>query len=409
MISRLTGLAHAASLQHEITTSQLEKRPLSVMKAAYSARPVWVDTKLPLNEQHQTCLDARPSCYLSFPSLCSFRWLAICLLSCLCVSTLARAEERGILASIRDRGHVICGTANDEVGFSEVSSDGKWSGLYIDLCKAIGVAVLDDPEAAKFVPLVGTQRFRALADGKIDVLARNTAWTTSRDLQGNVRFAGPLFYDGKSFLIRKSSGILSALELSGADICLIEGGLTETSVSRYFSTRGMQFNLKKSETWTGVLENYNKENCLVLAADSVQLSFLRNSLPNKNAHSLLPEVFDVDAFGPYVQAKDESWRQAVAWIIHALVIADEQGVTRDNVERLKASADNRLSSVLVIAEAARNRFGFVESWFSKLIGSIGSYSEVFDRNLGSNSRVGLSRGPNKPVSQGGLLRAPALR
>ena len=379
------------------------------MKASYFARPVWVNAKLHFDDQRQVSGDTQPRRALSCFRASSLCWLAVYLVSCLCGPTIARSEERGILASIRDRGHVICGTANDEVGFSEISSDGQWSGLYIDLCKAIGVAVLDDPEATKFVPLVGTQRFRALADGKIDVLARNTAWTTSGDLQGDVRFAGPLFYDGKGFLIRKSGGILSALELSGADICLIEGGLTETSVSRYFSRRGMQFNLKKSETWTGVLENYNKESCLVLAADSVQLSFLRNSLPNKNAHSLLPEIFDVDAFGPYVRANDEGWRQAVAWIIHALVIADEQGVTRDNIEKIKASTDNRRSSILAIAEAARNRFGFVENWFSKLISTIGNYGEVFDRNLGGESRIGLSRGPNRPVSKGGLLRAPALR
>jgi len=321
----------------------------------------------------------------------------------------AFAAEADVHERIRDRGHVVCGTANDEMGFSSVSSDGEWSGLYIDLCQAIAIAVLGDDRAVKFVPLVGTRMFGSLRDGKIDVLARNTAWTASRDLQANVSFAGTFFYDGKSFLIRKSSGILSALELSGADACLIEGSLTEASVRRYFSKRGMKFNSKPSETWTEVLENYKKRTCLVLAADSVQLSILRNSLDDKDEHSLLPEKFEIDAFGPYVSSKDDDWRKAVAWIIHALVMAEEQNITRNNISDMQKSVGKNKRSIFAIAEVVGKQMGFVENWFVKMIEATGHYGEVFERNLGKGSAINLNRGPNRPVSLGGLLRAPALR
>ncbi|MEM9359504.1 MAG: transporter substrate-binding domain-containing protein [Pseudomonadota bacterium] len=336
-------------------------------------------------------------------------WLAILVWTCVLSQNSALAGQTDVMAVIRDRGHLVCGGANDEIGLSSVTSNGSWTGIYSDLCRALAIAIVDDPKAVRFVPLAGTQRFRALADGQVDILARNTAWTASRELREDVSFAGTFFFDGKRFLIRRSSGILSALELSGVDACLLAGSLTEASVAHYFSKRGMKFNPKKSETWTEVLENYKKQNCLVLAADSVQLSILRNSLADKEHHSLLPELFDIDAFGPYVSGQDPKWRQAVRWIINALVLAEEHGINKKNVAELKQSSADASSSMFAVADAVGKQLGFVEGWFWKLIQHVGNYGEVFERNLGRGSSIGLTRGPNRPASMGGLLRAPALR
>ncbi len=338
-------------------------------------------------------------------------WLVLVLVSMCFLDGPSRAlaGQPDTVERVRERGHLVCGTANDEMGFSSVSSDGEWSGLYIDLCRAIATAVLGDAQAVKFIPLVGPAMFRSLADGKIDVLARNTAWTASRVLQYDVSFAGTFFFDGKGFLIRKSSGILSALELSGADVCLIEKSLTEASVQRYFSRRGMRFNAKQSETWTDVLENYKNRTCLVLAADSAQLSILRNSLADKDQHSLLPELFEADAFGPYVARKDDAWRAAVEWIIHAFVWAEQQNLSRSTIAEAQEETGSNRRPIFSIADAAGRQFGFVDNWLVQLISKLGHYGEVFERNLGKESAIGLNRGPNRPASVGGLLRAPALR
>ena len=329
--------------------------------------------------------------------------------TCVLSQNSVSAAQTDMMAVIRDRGHLVCGGANDEVGLSSVTSNGSWTGIYSDLCRALAIAIFGDPKAVRFVPLAGTQRFRALAEGQIDILARNTAWTASRELREDVSFAGTFFYDGKRFLIRKSSGILSALELSGVDACLIAGSLTEASVERYFSKRGMKFNPKKSETWTEVLENYKQQTCLVLAADSVQLSILRNSLADKDHHSLLPEMFDVDAFGPYVPGRDPKWRKVVRWVIDTLVLAEEHGITQKSAAKLKQSSDRAAGAMLAIADAAGKQLGLVEGWFQKVIQTVGNYGEVFERNLGRGSSIGLTRGPNRPASMGGLLQTPALR
>ncbi|MEM8977241.1 MAG: transporter substrate-binding domain-containing protein [Pseudomonadota bacterium] len=388
---------------------------MTLKNAGLSAGAVMLVSQL-LRNDGSTGLIGTPIVNIKLSVIDSFRtacagllWYGVLVLTCLLPQVPALAAQTDTMAVIRDRGHLVCGGANDEIGLSSVTSGGNWTGIYSDLCRALAIAIFDDPKAVRFVPLAGTQRFRALADGQIDILARNSARTASRELREDVSFAGAFFYDGKRFLIRKSSGILSALELSGADACLIAGSLTEASVAHYFSKRGMKFHPKTSETWTEALENYKKQTCLVLAADTVQLSLLRSSLEDKEDHSLLPEMFDVDAFGPYVPGQDPRWRKAVRWIIDALVLAEEHGITQENVVKLNRSSQNASGTMLGIAEAAGKQLGFVEGWFQKLIQKVGNYGEVFERNLGRGSSIGLARGPNRPASMGGSLQVPALR
>ena len=315
-----------------------------------------------------------------------------------------------MLESVRARGHLICGTGQNETGFAALSGPSQWRGLYIDLCRGIAAAALGDSEAVKFIPLAGAARFQAVRDREIDVLARATAWTLQRDAQKALSFVTAYYHGGKGFMIARSSGVTSALELSGATVCLVAGGLTEASVRGFFSRRGMKFMTSVSETWSDAMKRYLDGQCIVLAADISQLAIERSKLDEPEQHILLPEAFGFDVFGPVVRAGDPE-------LVRDRALGDIRAHSRRRARChlgfgrgcCEEGPIPDVKQFFAAAASASSFLGLDEKWLEKLIGQVGNYAEIYERHLGEKSGVDLPRGRNALVGNGGAFAAPAFR
>ena len=336
---------------------------------------------------------------------------ALCLLVAIALidTRPAAAGKSGILEAVRERGHVVCGTGQNESGFSVQHGAAGWQGLFVDLCRAVASAVFGKRDAVKFRPLAGAERFQAVAKREVDLLSRSTAWTLTRDAQSDVQFVSSFFYDGKGFLISKSAGVTSALELSGARVCLVSGGLTEASVRSYFMRRDMKFSMIVSETWSDAMKRYLSEQCIVLAADVSRLAIERSKLDDRDGHILLPEIFSFDAFGPVVHANDSRWFKVVRWVIFALLRAEELDLDGKSIAGAAKSDDPEVSGFLRAAAAASTELGLPEAWLVKIIREVGNYADIYERHFGEESGVGLKRGRNGLMINGGAFSTPAFR
>ena len=336
---------------------------------------------------------------------------ALCLLSALMLVDVrpAGAGKDGILDAVRQRGHLICGTGQNEVGFSMQHGAAGWRGLFVDLCRAVASAVLGNRDAVRFRPLAGAERFQAVAKREVDLLSRSTAWTLSRDSRAEVQFVTAFFHDGQGFMIAKSAGVTSALELSGARVCMVSGGLTETSVKAFFMRRGMKFSTIVSETWSDAMKRYIAGQCIVLAADVSRLAIERSKLQDPGAHILLPEIFSYDAFGPVVHSADPRWFKIVRWVIFALLRAEQLDLDGNSIRAAAASADPQVSGFARAAAAASDELNLPENWLINVITEIGNYADIYERHFGEVSGVGLKRGRNALVIDGGAFSTPAFR
>ncbi|MGI9423713.1 MAG: amino acid ABC transporter substrate-binding protein [Hyphomicrobiaceae bacterium] len=322
---------------------------------------------------------------------------------------IAHTGGGSTLSQVRQRGHIVCGTAKDEIGFSEFRRGIGWSGLFVDLCRAVAVAVLGEKRSVRFRPLTGSERFNAVAERQVDVLTRATAWTLSGEASANVRFVGPFFYDGKGFLIRKNSGLSSALELSGAHVCVMAGSLTEAHIQRFFERRDMGFTKVTAGTWTDLIAHYRDGRCVVLAADVAQLAIQRRSMQRPDEHVLLPETVSHDVFGPVVAASGDRWFKIVRWVMFALIHAERIGLTSTNVTTTQVLQRAEVRSFVETANVASEQLGLSEHWLSRMIRQVGNYGEIFERCLGKMSGIRLPRGRNALAQDGGLLAAPSFR
>ncbi len=345
--------------------------------------------------------------------LCSLLSVSIVVLGLAAVSassSLAGGAQGGkTIDLVRQRGHLICGTSRNEIGFSATSKTGKWAGIYVDLCRALAAAVLGDANAVKYRPLSAQARYSAVANGEVDVLSRGTAWTLSRDTEKGVVFVGPFFHDGTGFLIRRSSRITSVLELSGASICFVSGGLVEATVGAFFNRRDMKFVAVGTETWAEAAAKFDGGRCLVLAADQGRLAVERSQFVAPESYVILPEMASADVFGPVVRADDVQWLKVVRWVVFALIAADDLGVDAAAVSEANRSPDEAVRRFATAAIAGANALGLADDWLVKVIGGVGHYGEIFDRHLGAARGVKLKRGRNQPISRGGALFAPAFR
>jgi general L-amino acid transport system substrate-binding protein len=339
----------------------------------------------------------------------SFQTLGLQILCLLVLSGAYASEPTSRLSLIKERGHLICGTSQSETGFSAVTADGRWSGIYIDLCRALAGAVLGDTQAVKFRPLAGPARFKAVAGGEVDVLARGTAWTLSRDSESGVQFAAPFFYDGTAFMIQRSNRITSALELSGASICFVSGGLTEKNVSVFFDVRGMKFTAAATDTWSAAAATFDAGRCQVLAADRGRLAVERSRLSAPDNYVILPELASNDVFGPVVASNDPVWAKIVRWVVFGLIGAEDLGVDAGNVAGMPGADDPRVRQMAKAAQSGGRALGLADGGLVAVIQGVGNYGEIFERSLGSAAGIGLERGRNQPPGKGGMLFSPAFR
>jgi len=313
------------------------------------------------------------------------------------------------LKTVKERGSLSCGVSQGLPGFSTPDDKGNWTGLDVDVCRAIAAAVLNDPAKVKFVPLSAKDRFTALQSGEIDVLSRNTTWTLSRDTSLGVNFTGVTYYDGQGFLIRKSLKVNSALELNGASICVQTGTTNEQNVSDYFNGNHMKYELIAFGTADETVKAYESGRCDVFTSDISQLYSIRLKLSAPGDHAVLPEVISKEPLGPLVRHGDDQWFDIVKWTLFAMINAEELGVTQKNVDEMAKSSKPDLKRMLGTEGNLGEQLGLTKDWVVRIVKAVGNYGESFDRNVGAGSNLGISRGLNQLWNKGGIQYAPPIR
>jgi general L-amino acid transport system substrate-binding protein len=332
--------------------------------------------------------------------------LALIMFIGLCTSAPAIAST---LESVRAEGVVKCGVNASLPGFGVEDEAGNWSGFDVDYCRAIAAAVFGDPAKVAFVSTTASDRFRQLQSGAIDVLIRNTTWTMSRDTSLNLAFAGVNYYDGQGFMVRRSLGVTSALELSKATVCVQTETTTELNLADYFQARGMQYTLISRPTVEEATAAYGLEECTAYTADATALYAIRLTMSNPQDHILLPQIISKEPLGPTVRQGDEQWLNIVKWTHFALLNAEEYGVTSDNVDQMRNSTNANVRRLLGVEGEFGKALGLSEDWAYNVIRHLGNYGQVFDRNLGFGSPLGIARGLNALWIDGGLQYAPPVR
>ncbi len=314
-----------------------------------------------------------------------------------------------VLEAVRAREHLVCGVGDGPKGYSTVDAEGIWSGISVDFCRALAVAVLGNKDAVKFRPVLKTERFSALLDGEIDVLSRNVAMTSSHDTALGIRFPGVLVFDGQGFMVRKSQGVASALELSGARICVMGETADAQGIGDYFSALRMPFELSKFDKWQDAVDAYTNKSCQVLSADVSALGLARQQSADPSEHMILPEIAARQLVGPAVKQGDEDWFSVVRWTIYALVAAEELGITSANVDAMKGSTGAEVRRFLGVDSDFGRRLGLSADWTQRMIKQVGNYGEIFERHLGLKSPLKLERQLNNLATKGGLHYAPSFR
>jgi general L-amino acid transport system substrate-binding protein len=313
------------------------------------------------------------------------------------------------LDDVKAKGFVQCGVSQGLPGFSNPDSAGNWTGLDVDLCRAVAAAVFGDDTKVKFTPLSAKERFTALQSGEVDVLSRNTTWTMSRDTQLGLNFAGVNYYDGQGFMVRKDLGIKSALELSGASVCTNTGTTTELNIADYFRANKMEYEVVAFEKADEVVAAYDAGRCDVFTTDRSGLAAERLKLAKPDDHMVLPEIISKEPLGPVVRQGDDQWFNIVKWTHYAMINAEEMGVSKANIAEKMADANPDLKRLLGTEGEFGTALGLGNDWAANIIKLVGNYGEVFEANVGENTPLKLSRGTNDLWSRGGLQYAPPIR
>jgi len=320
------------------------------------------------------------------------------------------ASAQQTLENVKAAGTLKCGVSTGLVGFSAPDANGVWEGFDVAVCRAVAAAVLGDSNAVDFVPTTGQTRFTALSSGEIDMLARNTTWTFSRDVDLKFTFAGVNYYDGQGFMVRKDLGVGSATELDGATVCIQTGTTTELNLADYFSANNMSYEPVPIETNAEAQQQYLAGACDVYTTDASGLAATRATFEDADAHMVLPEIISKEPLGPLVRQGDDNWADIVMWTLNALVAAEEYGVTSANLEQMASGTNNPEINRLLGNEGDLGAmFGLDAEWARRAIAVSGNYGEIFAANIGEGTPIALSRGLNAQWTQGGLLYSPPFR
>ena len=325
----------------------------------------------------------------------------------LAVASVARA---GTLEDVQARGVLNCVVSTGVAGFAYPDDAGEWHGFDVDFCRATAAAVLGDPKAIKAVTSTGKTRFTLLNAGEGDVLWRNTTITFSRDVGVKLRFHGVNYYDGQGFMVPKSLGVSSAKELDGASVCIQTGTTTELNLADYFHSNGMKYEAVTIETNDEARQNYLAGRCDVYTTDASGLAATRSTFTDPDNHVVLPEIISKEPLGPATRHGDDQWSDIVTWVLNATVTAEEKGVTSANVDEMKAnSKDPEVLRLLGVEGNQGSELGLSADWAYNIIKSVGNYGEIFERNIGVNTPIGLARGLNALWTDGGLQYSPPFR
>lgn len=322
----------------------------------------------------------------------------------------AGVAAAGTLDDVKARGKLNCGVTTGVPGFAEPDANGVWQGFDVAVCRAVAAAVLGDSTAVEFIPTTGKTRFTALASGEIDMLARNTTWTFSRDVDLKFDFVGINYYDGQGFMIPKALGVSSAKDLDGATVCIQTGTTTELNLADFFRANKISYEPVPIETGAEAVQQYLAGACDVYTTDASALAAQRANFATPEDHVLLPEIISKEPLGPLVRHGDNEWGDLVRWTLNALITAEELGVTSQNAEELSAGTDNPEINRLLGSEGTLGEMlGLDATWAKRAILAGGNYGEVFARNIGSDTPIGLARGLNAQWTEGGLIYSPPFR
>src|SRR5690349_10819855 len=320
-----------------------------------------------------------------------------------------QAASAQTLAAIKSRGELICGANGTLAGFGLPDPQGNWTGFDVDFCRAIAAAIFNDPTKVKFIPLTAKDRFTALQSGEVDVLARNTTWTSSRDTQLGLNFAAINYFDGQGFMVRKQLKVNSALELGDAAVCVQQGTTTELNLADYFRANKMTLNTVTFATATEAVKAYDAGRCDAYTTDASGLAGELLRLANVNDHVILPEIISKEPLGPAVRHGDDQWFDVVKWTHFAMVNAEELGVTKANVDDQLKSDNPDVKRLLGTEGKHGEGLGLTNDWAVRIIKHVGNYGEAFERNVGQGSPLKIARGLNALWNKGGLQYAPPVR
>lgn len=331
-------------------------------------------------------------------------------LAALSAALVVATAQAGTLDDVKKRGEVVCGAIQGGLaGFSLPDKDNNWTGLDADFCRAVASAVFGDKSKSKFVPLSAKERFTALQTGEIDVLPRITTKTMSRDTQLGIHFVGVLYYDGQGFMVRKDLGVKDAKELGGAAVCTDTGTTTELNINDFFKSNNLEYKPVIFEKKDEVISAYDAGRCDVISTDISGLEGYKVKLKNPADHVVLPNVISKEPLAPAVRQGDDQWLNLVSWTRNCLINAEELGVTSKNVDEMKKSTNPSIKRLLGVEGSFGKGIGLDENWCVNIVKNVGNYGEMYDRNLGPNGKITISRGLNNLWNNGGIQFAAPIR
>lgn len=315
----------------------------------------------------------------------------------------------GTLDDVKASGFVRCGVSGGLIGFAQPDDKGSWNGIDVDFCRALAAAIFDDPTKVKFLPLTAKDRFTALQSKEVDLLSRNTTWTSSRDSQLGFNFAGVVYYDAQGFMIRKSAKVSSALELSNTTVCTQSGTTTQLNLADYFRSNNMKYEAVVFNTADEVVKAYESGRCDVFTTDVSQIYAERLRLSKPDEHMILPELISKEPLGPLVRHGDDQWFDIVKWVLFAMINAEEYDITQKNLDQRLKSERPDVRRLLGVEGNYGQQLGLTNDWVVRIVKHVGNYGEIFDRNVGANSRLKIERGLNRLYTKGGIQYAPPVR
>jgi general L-amino acid transport system substrate-binding protein len=321
----------------------------------------------------------------------------------------AAASSAQTLKKVQDRGSLVCGVSQGLPGFSSPDDKGNWTGFDVDVCRAIAAAIFNDASKVKYSPLSAKDRFTALQSGEIDVLVRNSTWTSSRDASLGIDFTAVNYYDGQGFMVRKSLKVNSALELNGASICAQTGTTTELNLADYFRANNMKYEIIAFVTADETVKAYEAGRCDAFTTDVSQLYAEKLKLSAPADHVILPEIISKEPLAPAVRRGDDQWLALVKWVQFAMLDAEELGVSSKTVDEALKSTQPEIKRLVGAEGNYGEQLGLTKDWVVRIVKQVGNYGEVYDRNVGTGSKLGISRGLNQLWTKGGIQYAPPIR
>jgi len=334
--------------------------------------------------------------------------LVIAVLVSAATITYAQQDTRTLARTLRD-GAVLCGVNAGLPGFSIPDEKGNWSGFDVDFCRAVAAAIFDDPTKTKFIPLDANERFRELQNGKVDILSRNTTWSMARETNYGLYFPAVAYYDGEGFMLARSRSIDSALDLNGSKICVQAATTTQLNMADYFSANNMKYEEMKFDRLDDMVKAYDAGKCDTVTADVSQLHAIRLNLSKPDDHVILPDVISKEPLAPVVRQRDDDWMMIVKWTLYAMINAEELGVTSKNIDEALKSKKPDIMRLVGTEGTYGEDLGLSKDWAARIIRHVGNYGEVYDRNLGAQSKLHIPRGLNQLWNAGGIQYAPPIR